>query len=551
MSSPGALFKFSHLSFFIGTFIVFFSLLILLYSLGAMRGQKGLMRYYFYLVLTSLTALGAVFANHLILFLVFWGFMGLLLYLLVSFGQKERTPQTAKKALIILVGTDAFMILGMAIVWKLTGSWRMDAIHIALRTPLAAVAYLCFVSAAFAKAGAMPFHTWIPDTAEDAPASVTAFLPAALDKLLGIYFLVRVSMDLFQMNAAMSTFLMGIGSLTIICAVMMALIQHDLKKLLGYHAISQVGYTVLGIGTGNPVGIAGGLFHMLNNAVYKSCLFLSAGAVEKKTGTTDLDKLGGLSKTMPVVYVSFLIASLAISGVPPLNGFASKWMIYLGVIETGRQGNYLWIVWLVAAMFGSAMTLASFMKLVHAVFLGQPSAERTLSAGGKDKTPMTMGFPIVLLAGLCVLFGIFARQIPLGLFICPSLKQHVAFSGTWSAGVATILIILGLLVGFVIYLLGMAGKSRTTAPFVGGETLKEHPEMRMSGTEFYQTVGDIGLLKRIYALAQEKVFDIYELGLKGAQKLYGILRFLHNGILPTYLAWCLLGMIALFYILLK
>jgi len=573
MNPWGVLFKFSYFSFFIGTFIVFFSLLVLLYSLGAMRGEKGLVRYYFYLVLTSLTALGAVFANHLILFLIFWGFMGLLLYLLISFGQKERTPQTAKKALIILVGTDAFMILGMAIVWKLTGSWRMDVIHMALRTPLAAVAYLCFVSAAFAKAGAMPFHTWIPDTAEDAPASVTAFLPAALDKLLGIYFLVRVSLDFFQMNAAMSTFLMGLGSLTIICAVMMALIQHDLKKLLGYHAISQVGYTVLGLGTGNPVGIAGGLFHMLNNVVYKSCLFLSAGAVEKKTGTTDLDKLGGLSKTMPVVYVSFLIASLAISGVPPLNGFASKWMIYLGVIEAGKQGSHLWILWLVAAMFGSAMTLASFMKLVHAVFLGQPfpychsgdldqqenpslnarhsGESRNLLTAQKDKTPMTMVLPIVLLAGLCVLFGVFAKQIPLGLFVLPSLKQHVVFWGTWNAGLAAVLIILGLLVGGVIYLLSMAGKTRTTAPFVGGETLNEHPEMRMSGTEFYQTVQEMGLLKRIYGLAQKKVFDIYELGLKGAQKLYGVLRFLHNGILPTYLAWCLLGMMALFYILLK
>ena len=178
------------------------------------------------------------------------------------------------------------------------------------------------------------------------------------------------------MSAAMNTFLMAIGSLTIVCAVMMALVQHDLKRLLGYHAVSQVGYMVLGIGTGNPIGIAGGIFHMLNHAIYKSCLFLSAGAVEKKTGTTDLDKLGGLSKTMPVVYVAFLIASLAISGVPPLNGFASKWMIYQGIIETGRQGSHLWILWLMAAMFGSALTLASFMKLVHAVFLGQPSSER-------------------------------------------------------------------------------------------------------------------------------------------------------------------------------
>ena len=115
-------FKFNYVSLFVGTFIVFFSMLIMLYSLGAMRGQKGLGRYYFYLLLTALTSLGVVFSNHLIVFLIFWGFLGLLLYLLIGFGQKQRTPQTAKKALIIVAGTDAIMMLGLAIVWKLTGS---------------------------------------------------------------------------------------------------------------------------------------------------------------------------------------------------------------------------------------------------------------------------------------------------------------------------------------------------------------------------------------------------------------------------------------------
>ena len=112
----------------------------------------------------------------------------------------------------------------------------------------------------------MPFHTWVPDAAEDAPIPVVAFLPASLDKLLGIYFLARITLDMFVMDLGMNTFLMAIGSFTIVAAVMMALIQHDLKRLLGYHAVSQVGYMVLGIGTGNPIGIAGGLFHMLNRS---------------------------------------------------------------------------------------------------------------------------------------------------------------------------------------------------------------------------------------------------------------------------------------------
>ncbi|MGB3242668.1 MAG: proton-conducting transporter membrane subunit, partial [Candidatus Omnitrophota bacterium] len=255
-----------------------------------MRGRKGLVRYYIYVLLTLTGSLGAVFSNNLIVFVVFWGFLGLLLYLLVGFGQRKNTAYTAKKTFIIVGGTDAVMLFGIAIIWHLTGALEMDKISIGLNSPPAILAYLCLAAGAFAKAGAMPFHTWVPDAAEDGPTPVTAFLPASLDKLLGIYFLARISLDMFRMNLGMNTFLMVVGSVTIVAAVMMALIQHDMKRLLGYHAVSQVGYMVLGIGTGNPVGIAGGLFHMLNHAIYKSCLFFSGGAVEKRSGTTNLDK---------------------------------------------------------------------------------------------------------------------------------------------------------------------------------------------------------------------------------------------------------------------
>ncbi|NVM26498.1 MAG: hypothetical protein HWN70_11380, partial [Desulfobacterales bacterium] len=444
-------------------------------------------------------------------------------------------------------------LLGLALIWRIAGTLEMDKISIALNTKPAVWAYLCLAAGAFAKAGAMPLHTWIPDTAEDAPTPVTAYLPASLDKLLGIYFLARISLDMFQMNAAMNTFLMALGSFTIVAAVMMALIQHDLKRLLGYHAVSQVGYMVLGIGTANPIGIAGGLFHMLNNAIFKSCLFLSGGAVEKRTGTTDLERLGGFAKIMPVSFVTFLIASLAISGVPPFNGFASKWMIYQGVIEAGKGGGYLWIIWLVAALFGSALTLASFMKLIHAVFLGQPSEAQSskLKVQGPEEVGLTMWIPQVFLAALCIIFGVFAYRIPLKMFILPSLGMDVVFSGIWNADLATALILAGIIVGIIIYLLGKITQAKEAEIFVGGEILKEHPDMRISGTEFYNTVQDIGVLGGIYRLAERKAFDVYEVGAKITLGFNKVLSYIHNGILPTYLAWCLLGMGILFYILLR
>ncbi len=544
-------FRFDNLSNFVGIFVGVFSLLIILYSSGFMRKSRGLIRYYSYIILTLISSWGAVFANDLILFMVFWGFLGLLLYLLIGFGQKVNTTSTAKKAFVIIGGSDALMLLGLALVWRITGTLQMDKMSIALTTKPAVFAYLCLAAGAFAKAGAMPLHTWIPDTAEDAPTPVTAYLPASLDKLLGIYLLARISLNMFQMNAAMNTFLMAVGSLTIVAAVMMALVQHDLKRLLGYHAVSQVGYMVLGIGTGNPVGIAGGIFHMLNHAIYKSCLFLSAGSVEKRAKTTDLEKLGGFAKVMPITFVTFLIASFAISGVPPFNGFASKWMVYQGVISVGKGGGYLWILWLVAALFGSALTLASFMKLVHTVFLGQPSNQRTESSEQRAEAGPTVWIPTVILATLCVIFGVFAYRIPLKMFIFPSIGRDVAFSGIWNASLATALLFAGIIIGIIIYLLGRIAETKETEIFVGGETLAEHPQMRVSGTAFYNTIQDIGFLGKIYNLAKDKAFDIYEIGSKITFGFNKILRFIHNGVLPTYLAWCLLGMGILFYILLR
>jgi NADH:ubiquinone oxidoreductase subunit 5 (subunit L)/multisubunit Na+/H+ antiporter MnhA subunit len=549
MLSP--FFKFDNLSVFTGIFIGIFSFLVTLYSIGFMSRRKGLIRYYFYIFLTFIASLGVVFSNNFILFMVFWGFLGLLLYLLISFGEKGSTSATAKKAFIIIGATDALMILGLAFVWRLSGSFAMDGVSISLSSKPAVWAYLCLAAGAFAKAGAMPFHTWVPDTAEDAPTPVTAYLPASLDKLLGIYFLARISLNMFRMDAGMNTFLMFVGSFTIVAAVMMALIQHDLKRLLGYHAVSQVGYMVLGIGTGNPIGIAGGLFHMLNHAIYKSCLFLSGGAVEKKAGTTNLEKLGGFAKIMPITFITFLIASLAISGVPPFNGFVSKWMVYQGIIETAKSGGRLWIVWLISAMFGSALTLASFMKLIHSVFLGQPSKEVEAKNLKSGETNSTMWIPQVLLAVLCLIFGVFAFGVPLKFFIFPSVGKEVVFFGVWNASLATVLIVVGIGIGVVIYLLGTLAKARETSVFVGGESLSEHPQMRVSGIEFYDTVKNIGFLKVIYILAQRKIFDIYDVGAKITFGFNKVLRYVHNGVLSSYLAWCLLGTGILFYILLR
>lgn len=544
------------LSGFTGLGIAVMFILILLYSFKFMSGKPGLVRYYLCVVMTVIAALGVVFSNNLILLLVFWGFLGLLLYLLINNGD-DASRAAAKKALIVVGGTDALMMLGIGIIYYYTQTFQMDLIKLEFHNGLVVLAYLCIASACFAKAGAMPFHSWIPDTAVSAPLPVVAYLPASLDKLLGIYLLARVTLGLFVMTNALNIVLMVVGALTIIAAVMMALVQHNMKKLLGYHAVSQVGYMVLGIGTGMPIGIAGGIFHMLNHAIYKSCLFLSAGNVEHNIKTSELDELGGLAKSMPITWICCLIASLSISGIPPFNGFVSKWMIYQGLLgqlsAAGSAIRVTAIFCLVAAMFGSAFTLASFMKLLYAAFLGRSNPSRE---GLDNEVSWAMWLPCAVLAFFCVVFGVFAFVLPLKYFIFPAVSAYVpvnaqSLSGSWSPVLASGLILLGLLIGYVIFKSGrLKLKMRQDAFYTGCESVPRGQENTVTGTEFYNTVKEMGLLKRIYRMSERGVFDIYEQA-KGIFSVSRLLRYLHNGILPTYIVWMLLGMGGLFLVLMR
>jgi formate hydrogenlyase subunit 3/multisubunit Na+/H+ antiporter MnhD subunit len=533
-------------------FVVFYGVLTLLYSIAYMRKKPSLGAFYSCVAATTVISAAAVLVDNLVLFVVLWGLLALLLYLLVNLGSNERAPQTAKKTFIIIGGTDSLMLLGLALLWQSSGApnlagFAFSAVNQPIASGASAAAYLLLLTGALAKAGAMPFHTWVPDAAEDAPLPAAAFLPASLDKLLGIYFLMRLNLDLFALGPLLHEALMLIGSVTILAGVMMALAQHDLRRLLGYHAVSQVGYMVLGIGVGTPLGIAGGLFHMFNNTLYKAGLFFSSGAVINDAGHSDLDKLGGYAKRMPVTFGAFLVFSLAIAGVPPLNGFVSKWMIYQSLFELGREGGVLWALWLAAAIFGSALTLASFMKLLYAVFLAPPREARTASGEGSA----LLWAPSVLLAALCAVFGVFAFMVPLRWFVIPSVGAPVEYAGDWRPLWATLLLAIAFALGGGICLLGKMTRTRSVEPFAGGERVSEHPEMRVSAVDVYRTVEQVPFLTASYAAARRKLFDVYDVGAKG---VLGVSRFfssMHNGELATYIAWCLLGMIVMFLAIMK
>jgi NADH-quinone oxidoreductase subunit L len=321
-----------------------------------------------------------------------------------------------------------------------------------------------------------------------------AFLPASIEKLLGIYFLSRISLDLFILTPEswVSTMMMTVGSLTIILAVMMALIQKDYKRLLSFHAISQVGYMILGIGTAIPVGIVGGLFHMINHAMYKSCLFLTGGAVEHQTGTTDLKSLGGLGRIMPVTLTCFLIAAASISGVPPFNGFFSKELVYDGALE---RGTFFYLV----AVTGSFFTAASFLKLGHAAFFG--NRPKNLA---KVKDPNGfMLVPMVTIALLCVLFGLW-NALPLDNYIVPMLPREMLahaeghhFSG-WPENL--------MLVGMTVAVILGAVVNHWFGTRLGGDGLH-------AADHIHHSPG----LEWIYDRAERRWFDPYELFMKAVR----------------------------------
>jgi len=521
-------------SAFILAAVSVFTFFIALYSSAYMKDKENSLQFYLYLLITLSFVNGAVLADNLVLLLFFWEGLLAALFGLIYIGGKD-SFKTAIKAFTIIGISDLTMMLGIGLTAYLAGTLTISKIHLEL-TPAASCAFTLMMIGAIAKAGSMPFHSWIPDAATDAPLPFMAYLPASIEKLLGIYLLTRITLDMFVLNEAswVCTMLMIIGSITIILAVMMALIQKDYKKLLSYHAISQVGYMILGIGTAVPAGIIGGLFHMLNNAMYKSCLFLTGGSIEKQTGTTDLSKLGGIALKMPVTFACFFVAALSISGVPPFNGFFSKELIYDAALERG-------MIFYIAALAGSFFTAASFLKLGHAAYLGRANHNNI------KESSWQMLLPMVIVAAFCLIFGLY-NHLPINHFFQPVIQygSRVHSLAGWPTNAMLVII------SSAVLLLALI-------------THTVNAVVKKSGLKAADYIHYAPVLKQIFDAAEKKQLDPYDLGLKliglisrlawmldrAVDWIYGGLsagaayllsfniRKLHKGNYSEYLAWAL------------
>jgi len=386
------------------------------------RRNIGLFGFLFHLLLLSLTIVFT--AANVFLFLVGWEVMALVAYGLVTFYHEDQETRRAGLLYIVMAHIDAgCLLLGFAVLMQASGSAEFASFHLAasqISGSRQALAFLLFFLGFGIKAGIIPFHIWLPVAHPVAPSNISALLSGIVLKA-GIYGMVRiflVELGILPSWAGLLVLIVGVGSAVL--GVLYALMEHDLKRLLAYHSIENIGIILIGLGAalvfraaGHPqlsaMALIAALFHTLNHAIFKCLLFLGAGSVLHATGTRNMEELGGLIRPMPVTAFCFLIGAVAISGLPPLNGFVSEWLTYQSLLAGfGATGGLTRILFPLAgsmlALTG-ALAAACFVKAFGITFLALPRAHEPQRP---HEAPISMRYGMGALALACLTLGLCA-----------------------------------------------------------------------------------------------------------------------------------------------
>lgn len=379
---------------------------------------------YFYALFSLMVAgmNGVVITGDIFNLYVFLEIAAISSYALVAFGTGKEELEASFKYQVIGGLGSLLILFGIGMIYWITGTLNMADIHLLLsnyqasRAPLFAA--ILFLAGFGVKSAMVPFHAWLPDAHSSAPSPISAMLSGVLIKAIGIYCILRFFFTVFIISPHIAYGITILGTASMIIGVFLAIYQWDIKRLLAYSSISQIGYVVMSAGIGltlmcnggdrqiAALAIFGGVYHLINHAVFKGLLFLNAGSLEYRLRSRNLFKMGGLSSAMPVTSATSLVASLAIAGVPPLNGFFSKLVIIIAAIRAGFYGLA------VIAVIVSIITLATFMKFQRYAFYGKP-----VSKNMPDKdVPISMEGTMILLAICCLL---------LSLLIFPSFRNLI------------------------------------------------------------------------------------------------------------------------------
>jgi proton-translocating NADH-quinone oxidoreductase chain N len=353
------------------------SAIIVLYSFSYISHYDHQDEYYFMVVLFLGAMMGLVYSGNLILLYVFWEITAITSWRLIGFFREDYQVWRANKAFLVTAFGALAMLVGFISIYVQTGSMDIATIRAAMKgTPLPGFPVCLILLGILSKSATLPFHTWLPD-AGVAPSPVTALLHAAVLVKIGVYVFARLFVVTFNIGEFWQTIVLVTAAASALISAGAALIETDLKRLIAYSTVSQIAFIFLGLASGSPIGIAGGLLYILMHGLAKGGLFLCAGIVEQNTHTKDITKLGGLIRTMPVTAVSFLLCAFSVMGIPPLGGFFSKYMVISGAIEGGSP----WIA--MVFLIGAFLTILYLFRVFNLVFLGD---ERM--PGIREKSPV-------------------------------------------------------------------------------------------------------------------------------------------------------------------
>ena len=418
--------------------------LVFIYTGSYLHDDPHLSRLYRFLLLFNSAMMGVVLADNLVVLLVFWELTSVASFLLIGF-RSERTAacEGATKALGLTAGGGLVLLFGIFLVFAQTGSLELSRL-LSEQPPLSSAIGVCFLIAAFTKSAQFPFHIWLP-SAMEAPTPVSAYLHAATMVKAGLYLMARMS-PLFATDPVWSTAGIGVGTLTLVWGGALACKQTDLKALLAYSTVSQLGLIVLLLGLGTRLAMLAAMLHIVNHAAFKGALFLTAGAVEHEAGTRDIRRLGSQRREMPLIAGAAVLACLSMAGLPPLGGFISKELFYESVLTVGPGLSFV-------AVAASCLTFLYSALLCYGTFFAtrlapthNPSERRI------DHTPIGMALPILVLSALALIYGLMPGLVEalitpaLGTVAGPTPPPHLPHLGLWH-GISPPLMLSGISLG--------------------------------------------------------------------------------------------------------
>ena len=389
------------LSAFLLVTVNLISFIVLIYSVSYMRNYTGRWKFYslFMLMLAGLN--GVIISGDLFNLYVYLEIASICGYILVAFGLEPEHLEASFKYAIMGTLASIFILLGICLLYGYTSTLNMSGIALVLsRAPqgfLIGFVSVLFLAGFGLKSALVPFHAWLPDAHSSAPTPVSALLSGVFIKTLGVYAILRLFFNVLGVTDKVLEVLIVLGIISMVVGALLAISQNDIKRMLAYSTISQIGYIIFAFAIGTPLAILGGVFHLFNHACAKSLLFLNAGSIEYATCRRELDKLGALNSKLPFTSNANLIGAMSISGIPPFAGFWSKLIIIIAAIQAG----YIWFS--AAAILVSIITLIYYLRFQNKIFFGGNVEYKN---GIKEPT-LTMKLSIAILALICLSAGLF------------------------------------------------------------------------------------------------------------------------------------------------